>query len=377
MYSRGGELRNSGDLTVAGGGSLDTAGSGGDGGEIWFFTDGGESGEPLGNIEVSGNLDISGGTALLAGTGSGGDAGDLDVIIDGAENPGDPLDDSTYNFSNQRVALLGYVSIEANGGEGDDGGEGSGTELCCPIDPHMGIMLRTDALYVPATQKYSVGSVLNEVAINARGGNSVADVLDGGEAGWGGEIQMISSIEPTISTSNSRATNSGDIDVSGGASVGTAGREGGSGGFLYIDSYHGSTNSGDLTANGGTTDDRSGGRGGDLRIHSVTGSANNSGVVAASGADGPQFGGDGGFVYLQGKTANNSAAITLNGANADNPYAPGVSFGGDGGGVTIIGAGLTGSSTNSGAITLTPGTGEIDGDEGCIRVGITFEGDCN
>ena len=239
FYSRGGELRNNGDLSSAGGNSLSAASAGGDGGEIDFQADGGENGQPLGNIEVSGNINLMGGTALQTGTGNGGDAGELNIIIDGAESEA-----LAYNFTNQRAALLGYVSIDANGGDGgSDGGEGPGGACC----DDKGIFLIADELFVPQTQKYSVGSVINEVPINARGGNNL---VDGGEGGWGGDIEMRTAATPNASSLNPTVVNRADIDLSGGLTFGTN-QESGAGGDLWLSGYGNATNSGDLTSNGG------------------------------------------------------------------------------------------------------------------------------
>jgi len=371
-----GSSLNSGDITATGGDTTEASSDGGDGGELIFIADGGDAGsssqlsdEP-GDVAVSGNLNVSGGNAAAAGDGNGGDGGEVSLS----------LHNLSESYSNQRVSLFGYLSIDANGGDGADAGD------AVPNGGEISVTLFADDEENDITQKQTVGTVLNEVPINAYGGNSTAgdaDPVGYGDGGEGGSILVMTSQDNDIQNLNSSARNTGDINVNGGNAFGDGlmGSRGGDGGEFHLIGFSSAENTGNYSSNGGDGGEY-GGDGshysGGFNVESVSGQARNAGDLSMSGANGIRNGGHGGNAIVFGSNAVNAGSITVNGANAtrtDPLVGPG--YGGDGGEIAIVGGGLN-KATNSGDLSYTMGTGITrDGDEGCARVDITFEGNCS
>jgi hypothetical protein len=386
MDTNGGSTLNSGSLSAVGGNSTDPAGYGGDGGQLSMWADGGEccgygfGGEHApGDVVVSGNINFSGGSATADGTGDGGNAGSLDLGM----HPND------MGIAGQSVQLLGYVSIDANGGDAAYGGEGSGGYPYCCSNNYYGIDLYADA-YQTNQQVVFAGSVTNNVPINAHGGSSTADAMIGGFGGEGGKVSMATSDWDGVSELNVTATNSAAIDVSGANGVGdaTVNSYGGLGGGFELSAYSNANNSGDVNGSGGN-----GGKYGSyggyyyccgpdnirgaVTIASVAGQAINSGAIDNSGGDGAEQGGNGFYVNIYGASAANSGDINVNGGNASDVSETYDANGGDGGEVTISGIGLSAPASNSGNVTYSFGTGQDqNGEDGCLQVGLTFTGNC-
>jgi len=377
MTYRGSSL-NSGDITATGGDTTDASSSGGDGGDLRFIVDGDGDSDPgdsqlsdePGDVAVSGNLNVSGGNAAAAGDGDGGDGGEVALS----------LQNLSENYSNQRVSLFGYLSIDANGGDGADAGD------AVPNGGEISVILLADDDQNEVTQKFTVGTVLNEVPINAYGGNSTAgeaDPVGYGDGGEGGSIVVMTSQDSSIRNLNSSARNTGDINVNGGSAFGDGlmGSRGGDGGEFNLLGFSSAENTGNYSSNGGDGGEY-GGDGsqysGGFNVESVSGQARNAGDLSLLGGDGIRNGGHGGNAIVFGSNAVNAGSITVNGANAtrtDSDVGPG--YGGDGGEIAIVGGGLN-KATNSGDLSYTMGTGITrDGDEGCAQVDITFEGDCS
>ncbi len=356
LNASGGDALNSGNVVSTGGDTTDNTSNGGKGGNINIAGfDGGETAIPPGDVIVSGNLNVNGGNAVASATssGNGGEAGNISITLD--------MDDL---YDDQRIALLGYMSIDGHGGDGSIGGNATSSSRFTASSKENDV-----------EQEFTVGSVFNDVAFNARGGNSTAVAPSFGDGGDGGRVQYITSTNDGIDEQEAKVENTAAISLNGGATSGAVnGTDGGDGGRFTMRSYHGSDNSGAITAIGGAGGEE-GGNGGDVTIDTVTKDAENTGDIILTGGNGAEEGGDGGEVSLTGEKTENKGDITANGGNATDA---GIldSEGGDGGNVVVTGDTLD-SGKNSGAVTLTGGNGADNGDAGCLQVGITFEGDCS
>jgi hypothetical protein len=367
MDAYAGDVISNAALDTSGGTSY-AYGGGADGGDIEMYTySAGEEGcsisqtvcdLPPGSIVVSGNLDLSGGDDMGAtdASGYGGDGGEFFAMSN---------DWGNSNAGAGRVALLGYSSVNLNGGDGRVGGSGGNANI------------DTDPAYNSEVDDDTNGSVVNQVAINAMGGNAI--VVDGvttsASGGDGGDIWMdTDGIELIAETT---LTNSGAIDVSGGSSYAGSG---GYGGNIDLDGgTYGTTNSASLTANGGAdlaTDAGNGGDGGQVALESEYGPVANSGAISANGGDGAMSGGDTRDVYMWGTTVSNSGSISFNGGDAVATVVG--STGGFGGGIGLFGfSAITGVTTNSGSLAVGGGAGEEAGSDGCIAIGLLEYNICN
>lgn len=389
-YAGGGEVKNSANLNLAGGtgiagdggyggefdlsssnahalssGDIDVSGgdttasgpyNGGGGGNINVTTGYDNDNQENGDAIVSGNLNAAGGNAPADSEGNGGDGGYVDV-----EN-NHPRYMQTESVA--RVALLGYSLINANGGDATHGGDS---------DDESSIRTEYGRNY-NSTYGYSVGSVVNEVPIDANGGNTTAT---GTLTGSGGDAAGYLGIYTPSSYQESgavvaTATNTAAINLNGGNAFGdtTSDMYAGSGGYFEMESYGVVENSGVLTANGGNGG-QYGGSGGDFYGYSDQGVINNTGDMSANGGNGASYGGDAGTLEMYAYPSTNAANLSVNGGNATDAID---SQGGDGGYIEV-GNGFT--STNAGALVYAQGTGEVDGNEGCATVGIFKEGSCN
>ncbi|MFZ5442260.1 MAG: hypothetical protein ACOZQL_19785 [Myxococcota bacterium] len=333
-----GELRNGGDIDVSG--SINTCGecSGGSGGRVVLSTRstalindanlsarggegdqggnggqiqlsiGGESsrGGLPGSMLVSGNLDVSAGSG-----GSGSIGGNItlsgnDAMADGAE-----------------IILLGYASLEANGGRGTPGGAGGDIDV-----------LQTGG-------GRPAGAVLTTADFSARGGETLPSAPSLMMGGSGGNIQLA-----TASVLVSEASTwellrvTGTLDVSG-----AQGPMGGHSGTVLLRSLRNATLAGTFTARGGTATGENGGNGGPVEAMALAGdldntanidvSAGNSGGVIASSP------GRGGRVGLAGFTVSNSGTHRARGGSGN------TSGGTGGSGGTILFASSPGHTTRN------------------------------
>ena len=359
IHSYDGTTINSGNVNATGGSTSDDSNNGGDGGEIQIYTSNGGSHAGRGDVLVSGNLDVSGGDAVANGTGSGGDAGGIDVY------------NELFSLTDQRIALLGYKAINVNGGDGHNGGDSTGYRCC-----GNGLEMYANSGYDSPTDEYMIGSVSNDVPINAQGGNSVSSQEFGGNGGYGGEITFGTDNSSSIDHLDAQVTNSANIDARGGNSTGDYWA--GYGGGVDMYAYHGVTNSGKINLDGGDGGEF-GGWGGWTHMYVEAGTATNSGAITADGGYGAQ---EGGHAFMYGNSINiygyagtvNSASLSADGGNADNPY-EGDSYGGNGGYINLNSSNPV-NTTSTGSITYSFGTGETDGNEGCATIGINQEGNC-
>lgn len=330
LNTEGALIHSSGELSSTGGNSTDS--NGGDGGEVHFFVD--YAGEDSGEIVISGNIDVSGGNST---SNDGGDGGEVIIWNDGNNN-------SDYE---QRIALLGYSSLEFNGGDAGEGGHGGG--------------YNDDGIEIRA---YDDAPIVNELAINAKGGNST----DEDEAGNGGDIYFYA---------NGDITNSGAINTNSGED----GYDAGSGGEIDMYSDEGTvTNNAALSAN--STDAISyGSDGGNIDLHSDSGPVINTSTLSANGSSAENYGGNGGYIEMYGVSLSNSSALRVKGGNATATTVEGneeevEAYGGDGGYINLTTQLFT-PPTNSGSFTYSAGTGEtVNGTEGCAITNFTSQGNC-
>jgi len=360
MYTEtGGQLQNTGDLSSNGGdttGEEDGEGGlrGGNGGFLSLNTNNENDNIAPGEIVISGNLSANGGNAPAAGDGSGGDAGDIQIYND------------VSNVADERIALLGYTSIDLNGGDGRQGGQGSGVN-------NNGVNIRANSYDTDV--EVAAGSVSNEVPINARGGNSTATGDDVANGGSGGNVDIFTVSSDLKAEHSVNMTNSANIDVSGGTSFGVSVetdaklkvRASGNGGSVYLYGFDEATNSGSINANAGSNGSTRR-RGGSFEMES-DGATNNSGAITANGSEG----GNGGYIGLFGVSITNSAALSVDGGSTVDNI---TTTGGNGGLIELL-TDLSANPANNGSFSYQFGTSEAgDGLEGCATVNIVTEGNC-
>lgn len=366
FYVENADLINNGNLYASGGSTTAEEGNGGSGGYIDFYDD--DDDGITGDFYISGNIDVSGGNTATDGLGNGGSAGNIYIEI---EN-----EDASIAGS-RKIILSGYTSINANGGDGVMGaGDGGNLNVNMEID-------HDDAEYVPVAVFNS--DVVNESNFNSQGGNIIENAeVESASAGRGGyfelEIDFDTEDFPVEVLDDSyTVTNTGDINLSGGTgSKGNSGQYDNQGGSFSIDSYMNASNSGIIISNGG--DDSStggftaGGRAGRVSIDSFLATASNTAAISINGGNAEYIGGDSRYVSLYGDSTNNSGDISAVGGNADATLE--VSYGGDGGNITL--SSPHADDTQTGSIVQTGGTGETVGTDGNLAVnGLCTGPNCN
>ena len=358
-----GELKNTGNLTANGGNGV--SGTGGNGGHIFmsgtnggsFNTGniasmggtsaslaGGRGGTinlnnsavdisnmilPSGDIVISGNIDIRGGTgATVGGTG-----GILRINNGGG------------GYSEQaEVILLGYSSILSDGGNAPTAGQGGFIDIY--QTPGMDVKYSI----------YSAGAILNHIPLYARGGT-------GTSGGRGGNVTFEVGGYYSYSTGTADYEvihNYADIHLEGGG-----GDAGGNGGCVGMTAQFYLLNVGNLYLQGGagTTGNPGGVCGGFLASAME---AKNQGAINAYGGSSQNWGANGGNVLIYaGTLATNTGAINLNGGNATDIVS---GAGGSGGKFNMVG--ITGGQVSTGTVTVDPGTGATsNGTAGSIVLG--------
>jgi len=358
IMSDGGELLSSSNLSAKGGDSLSTDNNGGSGGYIEFNNYYDDNDIGAGDITVSGNLDVSGGNANATGDGYGGSGGDVQFYNNA---------DNDNSVTDQTISLLGYSSIETNGGDGAEGGDAYNS--CCSGNVYIYASSNQDN-----NNYYHAGSIVNDVPVSAKGGDTVTTGTSYGTGGDGGEV-YIDTDTFTGTGSEVTVTNTASIDVSGGMGYdGTnQGVGGGWGGNVYLYALHDLSNSGSINANAGEggTD---GAGGGYIYMESYELKASNTASLSANGSDSTADGGQGGDVEIYGVEISNTGALSVNGGDASDATS---SFGGDGGYIGLFTDSQVFGLTNSGSFSFSAGTGETDGTEGCAQTNFVDQGECN
>jgi hypothetical protein len=350
IYAYGGSIRHNGNLMSGGGDSQ--GGHGGNGGYFIFGTfQGWNVATAPGDILVSGHLVSAGGSA--GPVGNGGNGGTFDFYI------GNFAEENPALEQNQRLALLGYQSLDARGGDGNFGGSGGEVQLLC------------DYGYA------NPGQLTNEAEIVTRGGSAAAgSAILPAHGGKAGDVYLEAYADPQKAANplGTRVINAGSIDAAGGEGVESDGLYwwAGSAGYVLLYGAEGLTNSAEIIARGG--DDRGAdggatgfGGGGNWIVLMADGPLINSGRLDASGGHGEYRGAGAGEVYLNGRQdVSNSGDIHARGGNARTSLFG--SLGGDGGWVEIGLLGGTGKVTNSASVFLQGGAGATPGVSGNLTV---------
>jgi hypothetical protein len=371
LYNYGSDIISSGNLSVAGG---DGTVAGADGGSvdsgIDIYADSGsaawnwgEAARPAGDIIISGNIDISGGDALAASTADGGDAGYLDVWNDAEYNGQSLTGDSV-------IALKGYTSISARGGDGNYPGDGDDIDL----EAYYGW---DERLYI-----YTAGPVLNEADLDLSGGDAPATSTGdqgGSSYGLAGDIWIATGDTYGYGMADLTVTNLGDIDASAGNAFNRTSTAD-DGGYVGIFGTDGITNRGSINTSGssdigadGAGTNGYGGRPAYIELY-AEGPIASSGDLTSNGGDGEYRGGNAYGSWIFGTVLKVSGAISGNGGNADAALAGSVGGSGVSDGHYVIPA--EAGSTITATFSYAGGSGETAGAEGYAVVAGACEGDC-
>lgn len=362
--SDAGEIRNSGDVKAWGGNTTATAGNGGNGDELYVYSEdeGISEDSPAGDIHWSGEIDLHGGDAVATGTGNGGSAGNVSAEIYGY----------SVNIESE-LAFVGYSAVHTYGGDGNHGGQADGYFL---YNEDSYVSGDDDSAPTPG------GSVISEADVVAHGGNARTGGADiNGNGGRGGSIYLETGYYPTaLLVPDSQMTkHSGNVDISGGNGRNQTGYNNYSGNTWFW-GYNGSAVTGNVTMNGG--DDLGattgpvgyGGYTNEFYVYSELGDAKASGTVAINGGDGNYRGGWSSGAYIYGNTVHVSGKMDANGGNAR--VAEASSIGGYGGYLELKAIHPENSSATTTA-TYAGGTGATAGSEGAIVRLISCSGaDC-
>jgi len=289
----------------------------------------------FGSVLVSGSVDVSGGTGGLAGGG-----GTFIVQVqEGADHGAEAI-------------LLGYSSIEANGGAGVGQGGFGGTGGELEFYQRSGNFGGT---------RTSAGAVMNTVELRARGG--AGDALAGGN---GGSVSLYTQTDYEWPAATWEILDtSGPISVNGGL-----GSTGGNGGSVYVQGRIAVSSSGSIEAKGGAGTTAAGGMGGSVGVFSLAGRVTASASIDASAGlagGGPvQNPGVGGNITLSGVPVVNSGTLTAKGGAAD--IATGT--GGAGGYVllTSVGGPTQNTVAAPAGIVVSGGTGQTPGAAGAVSI---------
>jgi hypothetical protein len=329
----GGEFISSGDLSARGGAGL--IGVGGDAGYLQIYGYYGDpvggSYAPTGNLEISGNIDLGGGTGAL-----GGGAGDYFRIDWEAD----------YAPLGQEVILYGYTGIVTDGGDGLNGAEAGSISISQTYS------YAESGAYGPS------GGIVNYANISARGGSGTA-----GTGAQGGTVDFDTDYQYANAGSSAIIRSFGDIDMSGGD--GTAG--GGQSGYLGWYGHSGIWNDGDITARGGngTSGNASGGStDNNIELIADIGPVVNTGAITLRGGDasGTGSGGDAYSIEIIGALVDNSGDLELRGGDGHAT----TGFGGD---TSLLLLQSTDETTvNTGALVNAGGSGNTPGVGGDVFV---------
>jgi len=355
-----GSMINNANIIVRGGNATVADGDGGNGGTVVFVTTPamGMIGPVVaGDVLISGNLDIAGGDAIEAGEGAGGNAGVIQVQLD---SDGGPV--------GQQIALLGYRSLQLQGGDAGEAG-GNGGTLVVENVPTESFL---------ADINVASGGAVIEADILLHGGNIVTDGA-GGQGGNGGVLFVeVGMDEPNVAAApgTARFRAPGDIDLRSGASDGATAAA--SAGFMEVEAYDGFEFGGAVQA-GGQPDGSAqanpgigfGGDGGVVLALGVREASRLYGNGVVAGGDGETTGGNAGVFIMVAEEVTARRALDASGGSADPALAG--SEGGNGGVIEIIALG--GPATHTGSRDISGGDGDTPGEGGTYNVGAECEGD--
>jgi len=358
----GADLLNNAALNSAGGDTSEATSAGGAGGDIWIASLPDIILGPGDNLLLAGNIDSSGGNALATGSGNGGTGGSVEIVLDASGWYWGVTD--AWVPTTQRLALFSCDSIDTSGGSGNQGGSGGYVYV-------NNLGEEWDAVAVDWVDA-SGGDTTNQAAITTRGGSVAAGAsATPALGGSGGSVYLYADQDGAVTNpAAERVTNSGRIDTSGGQSRALTAVPANNAGGIDLYTTNDVTNTGALTANGGSdadNDDTLGtgfGHGGPgwFYLEAIIATATNSGAINANGGDGEDTGGDGaGFVFLGDDQVVNSANISVRGGDADVLLAG--SFGGDGGDIVMNDVDVP---DNTGTLDVSGGAGDTPGSDGTI-----------
>lgn len=330
----GGNLRNSGNLTANGGdANAINATMAGGAGEIFLFSYlGFTPGTPVafysGDMLVSGNLEAIGGSATGNSTATALSGRLVEIMLD---HSGQIIMDPQYRPTDSQsltgqLSLLGYDTIDTNGGDGKQPGDGGNVDISISAMLWDGVSGFVDDLSGPLT---------NEAHISATGGNINSETLTQ-FSGSGGYVTFNGDPDPTLTNPELEVIiNRGNLDVSGGSVVNssTGDEVGGWGGSLDFFHYGNVVQKSDVAMSGGDGI-YEGGQAGSVYIASIFGQAQASGHYVMDGGNGNQLGGSGGLFQVDspesaGKFISVDIVVTSNGGD-------GAMQAGNGGGLILL-----------------------------------------
>ena len=348
FYTYGGSIKNSGVITANGGNGMAGANYGGYG--AYMYIESYEGSDYGWGDEVSpGPILWTGNMSLLGGSGpNGGEGGYLYVYMEDCDDDFPPT---------SAIQFVGYGGgINLNGGSGVAYGGDAG-------DFYIYIY---EAWYADDYDEYIVGSMINEVAINAKGGAASDPV---GEGGDGGYIQWYHDIHSYVGTT-AQLKNSGVIDVSGGNATDTTDANyGGYSGGIYWYGHNLLQNTAAIIANGGSAAGAGGtgsyGAWDYIEFYSSY-SVVNSGTITANGGAGTGTNASGGegadYIEMYAGKVTNSGSIYGNGGNAT-----GTGINGGGGEFDLFSS-LGPTANTAATLQVAKGTGGTGGSNGIIWI---------
>ena len=357
----GGSVINDARVILRGGGATVADGNGGNGGTVILVAStafGLTAPIAAGDIMVSGRLDVAGGDAVATGDGAGGNAGLIQVVVD---SDGAPM--------GQQIALLGYRSLQLQGGDAGEAG-GNGGVLVIQNAPTESI---------PANMDVASGGAVIEPDVLLHGGSIVAGGA-GGQGGNGGVLfAELGMDDPNVGAApgTARFRALGQIDLRSGESDGATAAA--SAGLLNIEVYDSFEFGGAVLADG--QPDRSeqaalgtgfGGLGGQVVAIGAREAGRLAGNGSVAGGDGESVGGNAGVFAMIAEEVTARRSLDASGGSAD----PGLagSEGGDGGVIEIVAIG-NGPATHTGSRDISGGDGDTPGEDGTYSVGGECIGD--
>jgi hypothetical protein len=337
----------------------------GHGGYIEIYIDGYEGESSINSkldVKIAGNLNVNGGNA----------SADMNELEDdyAGQAGGIGIGIEQHPLALEPVFIMGYDTINLNGGAGVYGAEGGAIEI-----------------YSHASgpeQDENAGSIINQVDISANGASSLAaDTVDPddasnevtGDGSNGGYIGLFSRGDDAYMQSEaSLIANTGALSATGGDSYtsSSSSRVYNHGGYINAYALSSLSMNQAINVNGGSNTHESttsenfghaGANGGYIAMQSLASTVTANGDFSANGGQGDRIGGDAGTFIAAAQTALNiEGSIELNGGNAITDAADiRDTQGGDGGNLLVVSAALNSQVTES--ISATAGTGDLAGED--------------
>lgn len=364
----GGRLVSTGSIMIHGGDTADIAGTAGDGSDVAFLVAPGNISPTIptsaGSLFHQGLIDMRGGNAPANGSGTGGAGGNLDINLNAHNNAG--TGDKPTSIPPVTLGLYGITDLISEGGSGNTGGNGGAVSIS-----HKGLLWNGASFLVS-----EFGATTNEANIFSVGGSVPTNATTpamGGTGGFVGFSPMDENFENPVPVIGA---NYGDINSSGGNSLGLTSAPGSNAGQVSFTGIYGSLqNYGNVIANGGNDliDDNTLATGFGHAASNITmilllnGDSINEGNFTANGGDGEAEGGNAAYAYVwpffmgmtQATEVNNTGSHSAQGGNADAGVAG--SVGGDG---SLAGVQTLGACSDTGVHDVSAGAGATPGAAG-------------